>query len=339
MMAVLGLTLMGLLATTGCKKKVPPPPPPPPTPTPVIPLGNMVFIQRGHLVRMDLENSQVTPLTSGKSTEWFPSCSPLGDQVVYWSNAEGNYNLWKINLDGSSRVQLTFEEDGGLQPSQENLLINAAASWSPDGKKIYYSLNGDLWVMDSDGYNPETLLTDKKAFCPFISLDGLTLYFISMSEDQVYNLWAKNLQDKSLRKLTNYTDWNVGSPSLSADGKKVLYNLYRANISQVYTMNASDGTEPLNLTNNNRSLCPRFAVKDRKILFAAYGSEGDIALNLFTENANGTEMKALTTDGGASPSWAPARILTLTSAVPTPTAASPAKPATPSIPLPTPIGK
>jgi TolB protein len=289
---------------------------------------------------MDLESSQVTPLTSGKSTEWFPACSPLGDQVVYWSNAEGNYNLWKVNLDGSNRVQLTFEEDGGLQPSEENLLINAAASWSPDGKKIYYSLNGELWVMDSDGYNPETLLTGKKAFCPFVSLDGSTLYFISNSEDPVYNLWTLNFQDKSLKKLTNYTDWNVGSPSLSADGKKILFNLYRANTSQVYTMNAADGLEPLNLTTNNRSLCPRFAIKDRKILFAAYGSGDDVALNLFLENANGTETKTLTTDGGASPSWAPARILTLASSTPTPAASpAPAKPSTPSVPLPTPVGK
>ena len=336
---------MGVFASTGCKKKLPPPPPPPPTPTPVIPMGNMVFIQRGHLVRMDLENSQVTPLTSGKSTEWFPACSPLGDQVVYWSNADGNYNLWKVNLDGSNRVQLTFSEDGGLKPSEENLLINATASWSPDGKKIYYSLDGELWVMDSDGYNPETLLTDKKAFCPFVSLDGSILYFISSSEDPVFNLWTLNLQDKSVKRLTNYTDWNVGSPSLSADGKKILFNLYRANTSQVYTVNAADGLEPLNLTTNNHSLCPRYAIKDRKILFAAYGSGDDVALNLFLENTNGTETKALTTDGGASPSWAPARILTLssstpTSSTPTPAASpAPAKPSTPSVPLPTPVGK
>jgi hypothetical protein len=106
-------------------------------------------------------------------------------------------------------------------------------------------------------------------------------------------------------------------------------------------MNAADGTEPLNLTNNNRSLCPRFAIKDRKILFAAFGTGDDTALNLFMENANGTETKALTTDGGASPSWAPARILALSGSTPTPAVATPvvAKPTAPSVPLPTPVGK
>jgi Tol biopolymer transport system component len=318
---VLGIILLALsgVFSTACKHKQVELPPPVPTPTPVIPPGSVVFVQRGHLVRLDLDSSQVTPLTSGKSTEWYPACSPKGDQVVYWSNAvdtndnskseTGVYNLWKINLDGSNRTQITFDETNSLKTSDQNLLLNDAPSWSSDGKKIIYSLEGDIWMIDSDGFNPETLLLGHSALCPLMSPDGKTVIYITNADDTVYNIWSVTLPEKSLKKLTAYTDWNVGSPSFSMDGKKILFNLYRANTTQVYTINAADGTNPVNLTSNNRSLCPKFAQIDRKILYCSYGTGDDVSLDIFLANNNGTEAKSLNLIGGASPSWAPARIL------------------------------
>ena len=315
------------LFSVDCKKKAPPPPPPPPVPTPVVPPGSLVFVQRGHLVRLDLESSQITPLTSGKSTEWFPACSPKGDQVVYWSNVEGVYNLWKRNVDGTGPIQLTFEENDSLQTSDQNLRVNAAASWAPDGKRILYAIDGDIWIMDADGYNPETVLLQHNAICPFITSDGKIVYYLSNADDMVYNLWALNVSEKTVKKITNYTDWNIGSPSLSMDGKKILFNLYRANLTQVYTVNSSDGSDPVNITNNNRSLCPKYALNDKKIVYCAFGTGEDVSLNLFMVNSNGTETKTLTTEGGSSPSWAPRYVM------------APVVVLTPSTSLPTPVGK
>ncbi|HVZ81395.1 MAG TPA: hypothetical protein VHE12_11470 [bacterium] len=319
----LALSVGFSLPITGCKPKKVEVPPPPPTPTPVIPPGSLVFVQGGHLVRLDLENSQITPLTSGKSVEWFPVCSPKGDQVVYWSNAEspdGNYNLWKIDLDGSRRTQLTFEGTNLLPTQYQNLLINDSASWSLDGKRILYSLHGDIWSMDPDGYDPETLMVGRNAICPFLSADGKNLYYLSDLDDTVFNLWSYSLSEKSAQRITRYTDWNVGSPSLSADGKKVLANLYRSNTTQIYTFNALDGSDPLNLTNNNRSLSPRFAQNDRKIVFTSFGTGEDVGTKIFMANANGTDIKDLMLPSGSSPSWAAARILVAADS-PTPTPA------------------
>jgi Tol biopolymer transport system component len=326
-----------VVLSTACKPKTVNLPPPVPTPTPVIPPGSVVFIQRGHLVRLDLDSSQSTPLTSGKSTEWYPACSPKGDQVVYWSNAvdsnsdskseTGVYNLWKINLDGSNRVQITYDETNSLKTSDQNLLVNDAPSWSFDGKKILYSLEGDIWMMDSDGYNPESVLLGHSALCPQFAPDGKSIMFISNADDTVYNIWTVVIPDKTLKKLTAYTDWNVGSPSFSMDGKKILFNLYRENTTQVYTIDSADGSNPVNITNNNRSLCPKFAQNDHKILYCAYGTGDDVALDVFIANSNGTESKSLSLEGGASPSWAPARVLTAVPSV------------VPTTALPTPVGK
>ncbi len=343
---LVGLVLVTGIMSVGCKPKKVIVAPPAPTPTPVPPSGSVVFVQRGHLVRWDLDSSQITPLTSGKSTEWFPACSPKGDQVAYWSNAgEGVYNLWKINMDGSNRVQLTFNDTDAMGSADQNLLIDDSPAWSFDGKKIIYSLQGDIWTMDSDGFNPETLLVGHKALCPSYSPDGKSILYVTMEDDKVYNLWRMNLSDMAPQKITTYTDWNVGSPSYSPDGQKILFNLYLENQTQVYTV-AADGTAPLNLTNNNRSLCPRFAQGGRKILFCSSGTGEDVGLTLYLANANGTDAKALAPENASSPSWAPAAL----TAAPSPsTAALPGSAApTPSpsalgssipIALPTPVGK
>jgi len=308
---VLGLVLASV---GGCNHKVVQQAPTTPTPVPPPPAGSVVFVERGHLVRLDLTTSQTVPLTSGQSTEWFPACSPDGSQVAYWSNydpagsGKGVYNLWKRNLDGQNPLQLTFNEISSLGSSEQNLLVNDAPSWSADGKKIIYALDGDIWMVDADGYNPNTLLTGHASLCPSLFPDGKSVLYLSNEDDQVYNLWTEDLLDKTVKKLTQYTDWNVGSPSLSPDGKKILLNLYRGNTTQIYTLDA-DGTNPINLTSSTHNLCPRFAMGDKRVVYCGWVNTVDDGLNLFLINANGTDSKAISADFGSSPSWAPAHVV------------------------------
>lgn len=318
LLATLGLTVLLFAGLSACKKEAPPPPPPPPTPTPVPPAGNVVFLQGGHLFRVSLKGMEVLPLTGGKSTEWFPAVSPLGDEVLYWSDAgEGAvYNLWKIRIDGTGRTQLTFNETHAINHASQNLHVNNAACWSFDAKKIAYSLDGDLWMMDPDGFNPETLLLGYGAFCPSFSSDGRSVFFITRKDDVVYNLWSIQLQDRSVKKITQYTEWNVGSPSMSQDGRKILYNLYKENVSQVYTC-SPDGTAPINLTSDNRSLMPRWAENGHKVVYCT-SKPDDPRLNVHMINDNGTDPKPITTSQATSPSWGPQYLV---------------------VPLPTPVGK
>ncbi len=310
------LALSSAVLLMGCKPKKVQVEQAPPVPTPVPVLGSVIFVQGGHLAEFSLSNSQITPLTSGKSAEWFPVASPKGDQVVYWSNADTNiYNLWKIDLASGQRTQLTFNEQDGLHETEQNLLMNDAASWTVDGKNIVYAQDGDVWEIDADGYNPKTLLSGHNAYCPSLSPDGKTLIYISKGNDPVYNIYSKTLSDQEIKQVTQYTDWNVGSPSYSADGSKLLFNLYRSDVTQVYVTKA-DGSDPINVTNTGHGLSPRFGQGDKRIYYASSGAGNDTTLNVYSIGANGLDAKAITTNGGASPTWisqivAPAAVATV----------------------------
>ena len=50
--------------------------------------------------------------------------------------------IFRVRPDGSQVTQLSFTPDGEHSPS-----------WSPDGKRLAFSKNSDIWIMGKDGSN------------------------------------------------------------------------------------------------------------------------------------------------------------------------------------------
>jgi hypothetical protein len=73
-----------------------------------------------------------------------PAWSPNGQQIAYISKDDGNFEIYRINLDGSNKVRLTTE-----------LASDGLPIWSPDGNWIAFrSDRGGAWaiyVMRPDG--------------------------------------------------------------------------------------------------------------------------------------------------------------------------------------------
>jgi hypothetical protein len=78
---------------------------------------------------------------------WSPDCT----QIAFAREEGGNWDIYKINPDGSGRTRLT--SDGAME---------FAPAWSPTGDSMAFLSNQEgrwaIWIMDPDGRNPRRLI-------------------------------------------------------------------------------------------------------------------------------------------------------------------------------------
>jgi Tol biopolymer transport system component len=146
------------------------------------------FFQDVNIWRVDLSGKSAVPeqLIASTSREVFPQFSPDGKRIVFYSNSTGSDQIWLCNADGSNAAPLTSMEaaitgtprwspdgrqisfdsnadgffqvyviraDGG-KPRQltHERTSNFGASWSRDGRWIYFASqrSGMSEVWDAD---------------------------------------------------------------------------------------------------------------------------------------------------------------------------------------------
>jgi len=171
-------------------------------------------IFRGSLTPDHRVGKPLDHFISSTGLEEGPQYSPDSKYIVFQSTRTGYHEIWRSNADGSNPIQLTHFEKNltgtprwspdskqvsfdsrpgghshvfvinaeGGQPRQltQGDSENSVASWSIDGKWIYFasSRSGDwqVWKMTPQG-DSVTQITHKGGFAALPSLDGKYLYY------------------------------------------------------------------------------------------------------------------------------------------------------------------
>ncbi len=237
---------------------------------------------------VEAENMQgAVRLTHQTSQLQTPSSSPDGMELVYLSDGGGHANLWVTSLRTGQSRQITYEQDpqvvmgvpvwstdgqyiaffsdrtklgyGGLwlvDPHGSGLreLVPDAgwASWSRDGRWVYYSRTlppRHLQKIPVGGGQPITVRTDN-ATRPAIAADG-TLYYIvdlpSITGAPDYEIRAARPEggpSRVLARIPAYRvpSWQLLHPVVSPDGKWLAVTLSDGVATNIWALSTADGS-------------------------------------------------------------------------------------------------
>lgn len=200
--------------------------------------GKIAFERNAAIYTVNQDGTVLRNHASGSAPSW----SPDGSTIVFDSFRDGNYEIYKMNADGSNQVRLT-----------NNPASDTSPHYSPDGSTIVFSSqrdgNPEIYKMNADGSNQVRLTNDPaNQGSPVFSPDGKKILYISgvTNTSNPNNLYTMNPDgsDKQPIPGPSVSSQVYQRPSYSPDGSKIMFTYSTDFISappKTFTMNA-DGT-------------------------------------------------------------------------------------------------
>jgi len=172
--------------------------------------------QRQHLYVFDVATRQAEILTPGRYDEGWPSWSPDGRQLAFFSKRTGDpdrsneFGLYVMSPEpgATPRLLTTFQGDSGDVSSM------SPPSWRPDGRELAFVAAGDpkliyysthhLAVVSSSGGEPRILTRalDRNVLSPVWARNGRSIYFL-IEDDRNQHLARINTGNNEIERLVD----------------------------------------------------------------------------------------------------------------------------------------
>jgi Tol biopolymer transport system component/DNA-binding winged helix-turn-helix (wHTH) protein len=195
-----------------------------------------------------------------------PALSPDGRRIAFTDRANGNTEIFIINVDGS-----------GLQNLTRDRLLDANPVFSPDGSEIVFERNNfgkaSLYRMSIDGSN-QRRFSQKTGYEmePAFSPDGLSIAFTGdrqNAESRGLDIFLLDFNNPLEEKRLTARRFHDTEPAFSPDGSKIVFVATSDENSEVYLMNA-DGSGSFRLTRNkSNDTGPQFSADGKSIIFSS----------------------------------------------------------------------
>lgn len=213
---------------------------------------------------------------------------PLSGSIVFYSDRNGNPDIYLMNADGTGLVQLTddpaYDDSPALSPDGSRIaFLTARHDPDPHFPNLIY----EIYIMDSDGSNLRRLTNnDVPETHPAWSPDGEKITFdADYDGDGYYEIYTVGADGSNLTRLTE-NQANDQFAEWSPDGTQIAFSSDRNDSWDIFVMNP-DGSDQHSLTSDG--------VWE---LFPAWSPDGThIAYNVLAPGSRNTEIFVLALDG------------------------------------------
>ncbi len=174
-----------------------------------------------------------------------PRASPAGNQVVYESNADGNLELYLLDLADSELSKIAPEQ---IHPKRitYNETDDGSPAFFPGGQRLVFvsSRNevNQLYTIDIDGKNEKRLFIPNASrydcYNPTVSPDGKTIAYVS-ARDGDMEIYLVDADGKNERRITGDIGVSI-QPAFSPDGRYLAYVSDRSDTFHIYLMSLDE---------------------------------------------------------------------------------------------------
>jgi Tol biopolymer transport system component len=252
-------------------------------------------------------------LTDSPGENRDPTWSADGSEIAFSTNRDGNFEIYKMDADGSNQIRLTNTPDG----------FSWEPTWSPDGTRIaftravgdpfvcYWWCFRDIWVMKADGSDLRRLTTDAASYSPDWSPDGTKIAFTRRQDDGVRDdnpdIWKMDPDGSNQQNLIHTEPFPLldeceSAPDWSPDASQITFSnsdCQNSTGDSVHIMDA-DGSERRRW---DHAYNPAWSPDGTKIVFET-GFDRDRPTSLWWKAVDGTAEQQIAMYGG-DPDWQP----------------------------------
>ncbi|MFN0277839.1 MAG: hypothetical protein ACKVRN_04470 [Pyrinomonadaceae bacterium] len=259
---------------------------------------------------MNSDGTGQVRLTNNNVIDQIPAFSPDGKKIAYVSQEASNSLAAKIkimNSDGTNQTELTSVTMNRFPNWAE--WEYSSLSWSPDGSKIAFDDEGEIFTINVDGSNRTNLTNhDADDIAPAWSPDGSRILFTS-NRVGYSTMHTMNSDGSDVKVLPSQGyGWDV-SPEWSPTGDNIVFvELSEDWFPYIKTADADGTNRRVFDGGGNGSPVrnkPKWSPDGTKIVYHHFkSSDGDC--EIYVKNVNGSGLTQLTNTVGnnGQPSWA-----------------------------------
>ena len=204
-----------------------------------------------------------TPLTTSPLVQRQPDWAPDGSLIAFSAPSSGGApgDLWTIPPTGGTPTLL----EGSV------LTDDRLPAWSPDGTRIAYTRDNDIYVIPSGGGTPARITTDGAVdLHPTWSPDGTRLAFMSMRSGNG-DIWTIAATGGAATQITTEPGSDK-SPDWSPDGANIIFQSNRAGGSDIWVIPSTGGAATALTADPMIDVQPDYSRTGHRIAFSRGGN-------------------------------------------------------------------